>query len=65
MLTPELTEEEKRELHAKALDLYKLYLKPTASHKVNVSPELVQEIYNSKEKFLCFSFVIPNVSFQS
>ena len=55
MLTPELTEEEKRELHSKALDLYKLYLKPTASHKVAVSTDLVQEIYSSEFRIDLFS----------
>jgi hypothetical protein len=43
----ELSEDECRQLHAEALDMFKLYLKPKAQHNVGVAPTLVQEIQKS------------------
>jgi hypothetical protein len=48
MMTPELRAEELKDLHKEANELYSLYFKRGASHKVDVSPELVQEIFTSR-----------------
>ena len=44
IMVPELDEADLKSLHTEALDLYKLYLRPTAQHKVRVDHGLVQEI---------------------
>lgn len=46
-MTPELSTIELKNLHKEAMDLYKLYLKPTAAHRVLVSDDAVQEIHKS------------------
>lgn len=50
-------EDELRALHSEALDLYKLYLKPGASHAVGVSQELAKEIIKSKR--FCSAVLLP------
>ena len=48
IMTPELNEDEMRLLHKEALELYDLYFKPDAKHKIGVGDHIAQEIFKSK-----------------
>ena len=50
-MTPELTDEELATLHKEATDLYDLYFRSNAKHKVNVNQDIAMEIFNSKNKY--------------
>jgi len=52
ILTPELSEDEMKALHKDALELYDLYLKPNAKHKIDVDDCLGEEIFSSRRKKL-------------
>ena len=47
-MTPELNEDEMRLLHREALELYDLYFKPDAKHKIGVGDDIAEEIFKSK-----------------
>ena len=47
-MTPELTSDELKTLHKEATDLYDLYFRSNAKHKVNVDQNIVIEIFESK-----------------
>ena len=47
-MTPELTQDELKILHKEATDLYDLYFRSNAKHKVNVDQNIVIEIFESK-----------------
>ena len=47
-MCPELTESEETALHKEAWELFDLYLKSSSIHKVNVSDELVKDIFQSE-----------------
>ena len=48
IMTPELNEDEMRLLHKEAVELYDLYFKPDAKHKVDVGDHIAKEIFASK-----------------
>ena len=48
IMTPELTTEELESLHKEATDLYDLYFRSNAKHKVNVNQEIAMDIFKSK-----------------
>ena len=47
-MTPELTTEELASLHKEATDLYDLYFRSNAKHKVNVDQDIAMDIFKSK-----------------
>ena len=47
-MTPELTTEELQSLHKEATDLYDLYFRSNAKHKVNVDQNIAMEVFKSK-----------------
>jgi hypothetical protein len=47
-MTPELTTEELESLHKEATDLYDLYFRSNAKHKVNVDQNIAMEVFKSK-----------------
>lgn len=47
-MNPELTDHEISELHREALDIYNLYLKLDATHRVDIPSHLIKEIEQSK-----------------
>ena len=47
-MTPELSEDAMKSLHDEAMDLFNLYFRSNAKHKVSVNPDLAAEIYFSK-----------------
>ena len=47
-MTPELTTEELESLQKDATDLYDLYFRSNAKHKVNVNQEIAMDIFKSK-----------------
>ena len=51
-MTPELAEEELIALHKEATDLYDLYFRSNAKHKVNVEQDIALEIFSSKFNYL-------------
>ena len=46
-MTPELNEDEMRLLHKEAMELYDLYFKPDAKHKIGVGEHISKEIFSS------------------
>ena len=50
-MTPELTPDELKILHKEATDLYDLYFRSNAKHKVNVDQNIVIEIFESKTNY--------------
>ena len=51
IMTPELTPDELKILHKEATDLYDLYFRSNAKHKVNVDQNIVIEIFESKTNY--------------
>jgi hypothetical protein len=69
-MTPELNEDEMRLLHKEAMELYELYFKNDAKHKIGVGEHIAKEICSSKNtNFILWSivpttlFVIPMLDF--
>ena len=49
-MTPELNEDEMRLLHKEAMELYDLYFKPDAKHKIGVGEHIAKEIFSSNNE---------------
>ena len=47
-MTPDLTAEELQSLHKEATDLYDMYFRSNAKHKVNVNQDIAMDIFKSK-----------------
>ena len=48
IMTPDLTAEELQSLHKEATDLYDMYFRSNAKHKVNVNQDIAMDIFKSK-----------------
>ena len=54
-MTPELPTEDLGTLHKEATDLYDLYFRSNAKHKVNVDQDIAMEIFKSKTVLMVIS----------
>jgi len=60
IMTPELNEDEMRLLHKEAMELYDLYFKPDAKHKIGVGEHIAKEIFSSNKKQILISSCFLN-----
>ncbi len=57
IMNPELSNVELVSLHKEAMELYEMYFKSNAVHKVNVKEELVNEIVSSKRRLAPYTWL--------